>query len=86
VKKGVASGEFRDTKIAEFPQVLVGPAVLAIVWALILGKREQLDLDAYKEAHLQLLLHGLRNTSTDVPANRMGESMNQVPRVSLVSR
>ena len=34
VEKGVASGEFRETKIAEFPQVLVGPAVLAVVWAL----------------------------------------------------
>jgi AcrR family transcriptional regulator len=63
VKKGVASGEFRDTRIADFPQVLVGPAVLAVVWALILGEREQLDLNAYREAHLELLLQGLRNPS-----------------------
>ena len=72
VKKGVASGEFRDTKIAEFPQVLAGPAVLAVVWELILGERGQLDLDAYREAHLELLLHGLRNTTTDVPGNYLG--------------
>jgi hypothetical protein len=63
VKKGVASGEFRETRIAEFPQVLVGPAVLAVVWALILGERQRLDLDAYMEAHLELLLCGLRKVS-----------------------
>jgi AcrR family transcriptional regulator len=60
VEKGVASGEFRETRITEFPQVLVGPAVLAVVWKLILGERQRLDLDAYMEAHLELLLYGLR--------------------------
>lgn len=60
VEKGVASGEFRKTKISEFPQVLVGPALLAVVWMLIIGERQQLDLDGYMEAHLDLLLHGLQ--------------------------
>jgi AcrR family transcriptional regulator len=63
VRKGVASGEFHETRIADFPQVLVGPAVLAVVWTLILGERYKLDLDAYKEAHLELLLYGLRKTA-----------------------
>jgi len=63
VEKGVASGEFRKTNIVEFPQVLVGPAVLAVVWTLILGEQQRLDLDAYMEAHLELLLYGLRKGS-----------------------
>jgi len=62
VQKGVASGEFRRTRIADFPQVIAGPTVLAVVWALVLGDREPLDLDAYMEAHLELLLYGLRKT------------------------
>ena len=69
VEKGVASGEFRESKITEFPQVLVGPAVLVIVWTLILGERQPLDLDTYMEAHLDLLLHGLRNESHFASAN-----------------
>ncbi len=69
VEKGVASGEFRQTKIADFPQVLIGPAVLAVVWALIFGEREQLDLDAYMDAHLELLLHGLENASPGAGAS-----------------
>jgi len=64
VEKGVSSGEFRETKIAEFPQILVGPTVLAVVWALILGERHCLDLDAYMEAHLELVLCGLRKKSS----------------------
>jgi AcrR family transcriptional regulator len=65
VQKGVASGEFRRTKVSEFPQVLVGPVVLAIVWALIVGDQQPLDLDGYMKAHLDLLLHGLRTTTPD---------------------
>lgn len=63
VEKGVMSGEFRETTIAEYPQILVGPAVLAVVWALILGERNRLDLDAYMDAHIELVLCGLRKRS-----------------------
>lgn len=80
VEKGVASGEFRETKIAEFPQVLFGPAVLAMVWTLILGERQRLDLDAYKEAHLELLLCGLRKarpSARDDSKGSLGERGEQ---------
>jgi AcrR family transcriptional regulator len=69
VEKGVASGEFRKTKIADFPQVLVGPAVLAAVWAMILGETNRLDLDGYREAHLELLLQGLRTAPPSVESD-----------------
>lgn len=63
IEKGVASGEFRDTKMAAFPQILAAPAVLAVVWILILGQGAPLDLDAYRAAHLELVLSGLRKKS-----------------------
>lgn len=59
IAKGIAHGEFRKTKLAQFPQVLAGPTVLAVVWILIMGEREPLDWDGYMEAHLDVLLHGL---------------------------
>lgn len=59
IAKGIAQGEFRKTKVAQFPQVVAGPAALAVVWDLIMGGREPLDLDGYMEAHLDVLLHGL---------------------------
>lgn len=60
LEKGIAAGEFRRTAIADFPQILVAPMVLAIVWALINGERHPLDLDSYMAAHLEFALDGLR--------------------------
>ncbi len=69
IERGIASSEFRESKIAAFPQVLVGPAVLAVVWTLIVGERQPLDLDRYMEAHLELVLHGLRGESQRAPCS-----------------
>ena len=60
LKKGVATGEFRETKAAQFPQILVAPGVLAIMWQLLHGERHRLDLDAYSKAHLEFVLDSLR--------------------------
>lgn len=62
LEKGIASGEFRKTQVASFPQILAAPAILAVVWLLILGTRVHLDLDAYRAAHVQFVLSGLRQT------------------------
>jgi len=60
LKKGVATGEFRQTKAAQFPQILVAPGVLAIMWQLLHGERHRLDLGAYSKAHLEFVLNSLR--------------------------
>ena len=60
LKKGAATGEFRQTKAAQFPQILVAPGVLAIMWQLLHGERHRLDLDAYSKAHLEFVLDSLR--------------------------
>jgi len=65
--KGAAAGEFRQTKMSEFPQIFAGPTVLAVIWTLILGDRKPLDFDAYMAAHVDLLLHGLTNTNEGAP-------------------
>jgi AcrR family transcriptional regulator len=56
---GIASGEFRKTAAVEFPQLLVAPGVLAIVWKVLHGERHRLDLEAYSMAHLEFLLDSL---------------------------
>lgn len=63
LQRGAATGEFRESRIDDFPQILVAPAVLAVVWILILGNQHNLDLDAYFQAHLEFVLAGLRRTS-----------------------
>jgi AcrR family transcriptional regulator len=62
LEKGVASGEFRKTKVRDFPQILVAPGVLAALWMLILGARHRLDLGAYMSAHMEFVFNALRKT------------------------
>jgi AcrR family transcriptional regulator len=70
LERGVASGEFRETKLAEFPQILVAPAILAAVWMLILGEREPLDLNGYLQVHLEFVTAGLRVAGAGVTRER----------------
>jgi AcrR family transcriptional regulator len=62
LEKGAASGEFRKTKVRDFPQILVAPGVLAALWMLILGERYRLDLNAYISAHMEFVFNALRKT------------------------
>jgi len=79
IDRGVASGEFQATGIRSFPQILAAPTVLAVVWVLVLGEHHGLDLDAYREAHLEFILRGLRggdaaNDPKDTESCRSGEA------------
>ena len=64
IDRGVASGEFQATGLRDFPQILAAPTVLAVVWMLVLGERHGLDLDAYREAHIDFVLRGLRGVDS----------------------
>lgn len=64
IERGVATGEFRPdaaTRLAGFPDAIVAPAVMACLQAVIAATigLPQPDIEALKNAHLQLLLDGL---------------------------
>jgi AcrR family transcriptional regulator len=59
LEKGVASGEFRQLRVRDFPQVIAAPAVLAVVWTLIFGSQFSLDFEAYRDAHVQFVTAAL---------------------------
>lgn len=74
LEKGLASGEFRGTKLSAFPQMIVAPALLAAVWILIFGDHMALDLDAYCGAHIELVIAALRaQASPQYPAAESSE-------------
>ncbi len=57
--QGVASGEFRETKVLDFPQIVVAPALLAMVWQLLFAEHHPLDLTAFMQAHVDFVLSSL---------------------------
>jgi len=38
---------------------------MAILWQLLFDRRHALDLDAWLDAHLELVLHGLEQPAAD---------------------
>lgn len=59
VAAGVAAGEFRTTAALEFPDIFMSPALMLNLWSLLFGKRRQIDVNAFIEAHFDLLMNGL---------------------------
>lgn len=56
---GRKSGEFRECPALHEPRVVIGPAILALVWRLTFDPVDPLDTGPFLEAHLDLVLHGL---------------------------
>lgn len=61
IKRGVASGEFRKSALKWQPQAILSPALSAAIWLLLFNRFAPLDLDAYFETHIDLLMHGLKS-------------------------
>jgi AcrR family transcriptional regulator len=51
-------GELADDTLIRFPQLIVAPAMVAIVWSGLFDRFAPLDVDALLRAHLDLLLKG----------------------------
>jgi AcrR family transcriptional regulator len=59
IQRGVERGELRDSAILNSPQVVIAPMALVDLWLMMFGDRQPLDLKAYFDAHLDLVLNGL---------------------------
>jgi AcrR family transcriptional regulator len=59
IQRGVDRGEFRNSSILSAPQVVIAPIALVDLWIMMFDQRQPLDLKAYFEAHLDLVLNGL---------------------------
>jgi AcrR family transcriptional regulator len=59
IQRGIDRGEIRNTSIINSPQVVIAPIALVDLWMMMFDNRQPLDLKAYFEAHLDLVLNGL---------------------------
>jgi AcrR family transcriptional regulator len=60
VERGIARGEFASDEAARFPQLVVAPMLVAIVWTGLFDSSERLDTDDLLDAHADLLIRGLK--------------------------
>src|SRR5271165_1779762 len=59
IRRGVDRGEFRNTAIVDLPQIVIAPIALVDLWMMMFDTRQPLDMKAYFNAHLDLVLNGL---------------------------
>ena len=59
IQRGVDRGEIRKSSITDSPQVIIAPIALVDMWMMMFDDRQPLDLKAYFDAHLELVLNGL---------------------------
>jgi AcrR family transcriptional regulator len=59
IKRGMDRGEFRKSAIVDLPQIVIAPIALVDLWMMMFDDRQPLDMKAYFNAHLDLVLNGL---------------------------
>ena len=62
IELGVARGEITHKELARFPQILVAPALIAVIWQSLFSKHAPLDVTEMLRVHLDLIFGERRTT------------------------
>ncbi len=62
IQLGVTRGEIRQKELVRFPQLLVAPAIVAVIWQSLFARHAPLDAIAMFKVHLDLIFGERRTT------------------------
>jgi AcrR family transcriptional regulator len=62
IELGVARGEIAQKELARFPQILVAPALIAVIWQSLFSRHAPLDATEMLRVHLDLIFGERRTT------------------------
>jgi AcrR family transcriptional regulator len=62
IELGVARGEIAHKELARFPQILVAPALIAVIWQSLFSRHAPLDVTEMLRVHLDLIFGERRTT------------------------
>lgn len=60
IQRGVASGEFRDTGLSDYPMMLMSPVMASVIWKHLFSEKGDFDMNTVLQAHLDTMMDGLR--------------------------
>jgi AcrR family transcriptional regulator len=60
IERGVDSGEFRESALNEFPQLLITPVFFSMIFTIVFRKQMNLDTDRFIEAHMEMVLESIK--------------------------
>lgn len=64
IRRGVDNGEFRESAVNEFPQLLVAPIFFSMIWTIVFRPHSDLDTDRFIEAHVEMILESIKEKSS----------------------
>jgi AcrR family transcriptional regulator len=62
IELAVSRGEIRQKNLARFPQILVAPAIIAVIWQSLFSRHAPLDATEMFRVHLDLIFGERRTT------------------------
>jgi len=62
IELGIARGEIRNEGLTRFPQIVVAPAIVAVIWQGLFGRLSPLNATEMLRVHLDLIF-GERRTA-----------------------
>jgi AcrR family transcriptional regulator len=62
IELAIARGEIRQEALAKFPQIVVGPAIVAVIWQGLFGRHAPLDAAEMFRVHFDLIFGERRTT------------------------
>ena len=62
IELGIARGEIRQEGLTRFPQIVVAPAIVAVIWQGLFGRHAPLDATEMLRVHLDLIFGERRTT------------------------
>jgi hypothetical protein len=62
IELGIARGEIANKNLAKFPQILVAPAMIAVIWQSLFARHAPLDAIEMFRTHLDLIFGERRPT------------------------
>lgn len=60
LERAVAQGELASDELVRFPQLVVAPGLIAVLWTALFARLEPLDVEGMLDAHVTLLMRALK--------------------------
>jgi AcrR family transcriptional regulator len=72
IDRGIERGEFKPTPLRDFPQLIIAPALLAVIWRTLFERHHHLDTNALLKTHIDLILDAIRAPGREPPGGGKG--------------
>jgi AcrR family transcriptional regulator len=67
IDRGIERGEFRPTPLRDYPQLLVAPVLMAILWRALFERYYHIDTNKLLATNIDLLIDAIRAPSAEKP-------------------